>query len=286
MERIGIVGLGRMGRAMARRFADQGWPVDGWTRSGIAPDAAAALGIAGAPTLAALVARSDILVLSLFDDAAVTEVVAALCALDLRGRLIMDTSTVVPAVLHGLIGQVRAAGGGAVDAPISGGPEMVAAGTCGVFIGGEADEAARAASAARALSGRVVHVGPLGAGLAMKVVNNALLQGYFVTLTEVTRIARRAGLDFELAMRLLADGPAATGMFRARLPRILGEDDSVGFSVADVAKDTDVFLRTAEALGVDAPSLKLAQAMMAGGLAAGLGERDVAALIPAAWRAP
>ncbi len=283
MERIGIIGLGRMGSALAKRLADQGWPVIGWTRSGLTQDRAADLGITAAADLPALVATSDVILLSLFDDAAVGAIVDALCDTEIAGRLIADTSTVSPAVLKSRQEALTAAGAGAVDAPISGGPELVLSGAAGVFIGGTEADAARLRPVAEAFAARVFHVGPLGAGMAMKTINNGILQAYWAALAEMAALAKRAGLRLDQAMTILAGGPAAPPMFRDRLPKILGEDQTVGFPVAGVAKDADVFLRVAADAGAPSKTLTLGQELVARGVAEGLAEADLAALISAAY---
>jgi len=130
MERIGIIGLGRMGSAIAQRMAAEGGSVLGWTRSGRAVE-----GVENAQDIEALVAKSDTLILSLLDDAAVAATLDTLMALDLKGKQIVETSTVVPDLLIDRIAHFTAKGATAVDAPISGGPELVLAGNCGIFIG-------------------------------------------------------------------------------------------------------------------------------------------------------
>src|SRR5687768_10112663 len=95
-ERVGIVGLGRMGSAMAKRLAAQGFAVAGWTRSGLTPETATALGIAASVDLAELLHVSDIVILALLDDAAVHAMLGELTAADLTGKMIVDTSTVSP----------------------------------------------------------------------------------------------------------------------------------------------------------------------------------------------
>jgi 3-hydroxyisobutyrate dehydrogenase len=135
-ERIGVIGLGRMGRAISVRLAGQGclrYRLDAERRrTALAP------GIAAAGRLEDVVDASDILILSLFDDAAVRETLDRLARLDLSGRLVVETSTVSPAVVRAAAPAIEAAGGRLIDAPISGGPEMVAAGTIGLFVGGAA----------------------------------------------------------------------------------------------------------------------------------------------------
>ena len=279
MERIGIIGLGRMGSAMARRFAGQGVPVTGWTRSGRAVD-----GVPHAPDLVGLVAASDILILSLFDSDAVAATLDALLALPLDGRLIAETSTVVPSVVKTRADRIAAAGAQIVDAPISGGPEMVEAGSCGIFIGGEDTAAARAEAALTAISGRIFHVGPLGTGMVMKTINNAMIQVYIAGLTEQLQVAKRAGLGLETALTILSGGPGGLPVIRDRIPKILGRDDSVGFTVAGMAKDHDVFRRVAGELGVDTPALATAQAIFQAAIDAGLSDADGAAIMTRAYQ--
>ncbi len=98
-ERIGVIGLGRMGWALAARFASQGALVQGWTRSGVDSEQAAAAGFEGVGEMRDLVAASDVVVLSLFNDDAARDVLTQLSTLDLTSKLIVETSTVSPTVL-------------------------------------------------------------------------------------------------------------------------------------------------------------------------------------------
>lgn len=278
MDRIGVVGLGRMGSAMARRFAMQGVPVTTWTRSGATlPD------IAAAPDLFVLASRADVIVLSLFDDAAVRMVLGTLLDGPLAGKLVIDTSTVVPKTITALAEWIIAAGADLVDAPISGGPELVESGACGIFIGGHHIAAERAQAALAPLSGRMFHVGALGSGLVMKSINNAMMQSYFAGLAEQMRVARRAGISLEMVLNILTSGPAGAPVLTDRLPRIMGHDGSVGFPIRGAAKDNDVFRRVAADAGVATPTLDAAAALIAGAMDAGLAEADIAALIAMAY---
>ena len=279
MERIGVLGLGRMGREIALRLTARGAEVTGWSRSGM-PDG---LGVTAAESPAALAQVAEILILSLFDDAAVSSVLDQLLAAPVGGRLIIDTSTVSPMLLKGRVDQAHAAGAGLADAPISGGPEMVANGSCGIFLGGAEADVARARPVLELITERVIPTGALGTGMGLKVVNNATLAGIFATLDETMRIARAAGLDFELALRAVAGGPAGPPVLAARLDRALGRDDSVGFSISGVAKDLTVFRAAASELGVEAPVLERMHALTGLAQENGLGEKDLASMLRAAW---
>ena len=247
MERIGVIGLGRMGSAIALRMQDQGYEVLGWTRSGTN-----IVGITSAPELAALVANSDVLILSLFDDTAVASVLDALLDFDLTGKQIIETSTVVPAVLKDRIASIEAKGAGAVLAGIS---------------------------------SRIFHVGPLGTGLVMKTINNAMLQCYFNGLGELMPLAKRSGLPMETAMRIMAGGPAGMPFIVDRLPKILGEDDTVGFTINAGKKDNDVFQRVVQSYGLAPDTLKASGTRLELAINAGLGEADPAALVRFAYDA-
>ncbi len=272
-ERIGVVGLGRMGAAIAARLAGLGWQVSGWTRSGRTVP-----GVATAPDLAACADGADILVLSLFDDGAVAEVLGALAALPLAGRLVVDTSTVSPEVLRGAEAGLRAAGAAAVDAPISGGPEMVAQGAAGMFLGGAAADVARLRPVAEALAARAPHMGPLGAGAVAKIVNNMMLAGLWQTLAEALAVGRRAGLDAETLVALLRASPATPPALTGRLDVLTGESDRVGFSVTGAVKDTRLFIDVARALGVPVPAVAASHATFVAAAPDGPGAADIAAM--------
>ncbi|MGI9389609.1 MAG: NAD(P)-dependent oxidoreductase [Boseongicola sp.] len=278
-ERIGVIGLGRMGWALASRLSDQGLDVRGWTRSGADPEKARAVSFAAIANLEDLVSASDVLILSLFDETAVRDVLAKLATLDLSAKLVVETSTVPPQVVRDCESAILEAGGRLIDAPISGGPEMVADGTMGLFIGGDADNVARFMPVATAGSDRIAHVGPLGAGAAMKIVNNVALAGSFQATAEALELGIALGLDFQKTLDVLSKGPAATPMFRSRIPKIIGDDAEVGFSLDGAQKDTAVFLSTARSCNVEVPALEAAAENVKAAVDAGHGQKDVAARI-------
>lgn len=278
MERIGMIGLGRMGSAMARRLSGQGVAVTGWTRSGRSVE-----GITTVPDIATLVAGSDTVILSLYDDAAVAEMLDALLQVDLQGRLIVETSTVVPSLLKSRQAAFAGKGADVADAPISGGPEMVEAGTCGFFVGADAAVADRATAILRTISPRVLHMGPVGAGMVMKTINNSMLQAYAAALREMLPLARGAGIPLADVLGVLNGGPAGIPLIRDRMPKIMGEDKSVGFTVAGTAKDNDVFRRVLEDYGLSGPGLEVAGASLRAAMEDGYADMDPAVAIAAAY---
>lgn len=278
MERIGVISLGRMGSAIAQRMSTQEHSVMGWTRSGRQVD-----GVQSANDIETLVEGSDTLILSLYDDDAVAGMLDKLLALDLTGKQIIETSTVVPNVLIDHIDRITAKGALAVDAPISGGPELVSAGQSGIFIGGDDDAATRARGSLSAISGRIFHVGPLGTGLVMKVINNSMVQSYFNGLADMMPLAKRAGLPLETALRILCGGPAGMPMVADRIPKILGQDAEVGFTLNAVFKDNDVFQRVLGSFGLNSQTMIEFGERKTAVAEKGLLEHDPAAMITMAY---
>ena len=277
-ERIGIAGLGRMGAALAAKSVAEGFATAGWSRSGGDAALAKRHGYALMSDLSALVEESDILILSLFDDGAVDAVLSTLAGRDLSGRLVVETSTVSPDLVRRHAEGIEAAGGRLMDAPISGGPEMVAAGSMGLFLGGAEADVARFRRVADILSNRVVTIGTLGAGIAAKIVNNVSLAGSYAATLDAMRLGRAMGLDLATMAAFLAESPGTTPMVKSRLPAMLGQDATVGFSVDGALKDAAVFLGEGATHGLDLPAMAQMARLFELAREAGLGDRDVAAV--------
>lgn len=278
-ERVGIVGLGRMGSAMARRLATQGFAVAGWTRSGFGPDKATALGISASVDLVSLLDASDMVILALLDDAAVHATLGELAVADLAGKLIIDTSTVSPETLRAHHDAMGKAGAALLDAPISGGPEMLLAGTVGLYIGGAEQDFQRFLPVAEVLSNRIHHVGRLGDGASAKLVNNMMLMGLWQIMKEAVELGGKAGLGRDKMIEILSGSPAASPAMRSRLPVILGETEAVGFPVSGVLKDMGVVLDLARGLGVATPAIEAARASFENAAALGFAEADLGTVV-------
>jgi 3-hydroxyisobutyrate dehydrogenase len=273
--RIGIIGLGRMGRAMASKLSDSGFPVTGWSRSGTPSQT----DVATAPDIPALAAAADVIILALLDDAAVHEVAGALEILDLSGKLIVDTSTVSPLTLRTHAAAVAQVGGRLLDAPISGGPEMLLHGKAGLYIGGSEKDFRDFLPVARVLSDRIHHVGDLGHGAAAKLINNMMLTGLWESLKEALQLGGRAGLARDKMIEVLAGSPAASPAMKGRLPVVLGETDHVGFPVSGVVKDIRVVRDFAAQVGVPVPAMAAALRSFEDTAEAGLADADLATMV-------
>jgi len=278
-ERIGVIGLGRMGAAMAERLARQGFDVTGWTRSGISAERAFDLGINAVGDIAALADASDIIILALLDDAAVHATLETLAGSAISGKLIVDTSTVSPQTSRAHEAALKGRGAAMLDAPISGGPEMLLSGTVGLYIGGVEADFRRFSPVAETLSNRIHHVGRLGDGAAAKLVNNMMLMGLWQVMREAIKLGGAAGLSREKMIDVLSGSPAASPAMRSRLPIVLGETEAVGFPVSGVLKDMGVVFDLAGHLGVETPAIRASQASFKQAAELGFGEADLGTVV-------
>ena len=278
-EIIGICGVGRMGSAMAKRLAEKGFKLVLWSRSGVTNDFADKHGAEIALSPAALAYKADIVITSLIDDSAVEAVLGKLVETSLPGKLVVEASTVSPVTLRKYSERIKAKGGSAIDAPFSGGPEMVLSGKAGIYIGGATVDFERFNPVAEALSDRIHHAGSLGAGAAAKVVNNMMLCGYWEVLKEALLTGKQAGLSVEKMLEILLASPGGSPALRTRAPRILGEDSSVGFPVKGAIKDATLFSDVADSFGVETPAIDAALDSYKACFDAGHGDEDLSAMV-------
>jgi 3-hydroxyisobutyrate dehydrogenase len=165
-----------------------------------------------------------------------------------------------------------------VDAPVSGGSEGARNATLTIFVGGEADDVERARPVLAALGRTITHVGPIGAGQAVKAVNQVILAGTYLGVAEGIVLAIRAGLDVEQVVDALGGGAAQSWVLANRSGRMLANDYPLGFKVALHRKDLGIALDLAGRLGASLPVAALAAQLESGLIAKGHGDDDMSAL--------
>jgi len=255
-ERVGVVGLGRMGAAMAATLGRAGVPVAGFDIDGRARKGAAVAGLEVTGDLARLVADCPVLLASLPDDAAVTALVEGPHGIlgGPAGRLLIDTSTIEPATARSLAARLAAAGHAMLDAPVSGGPAGAAAGTLTVMVGGSAAALERAKPVLDALARTVVHVGDSGAGAVAKLANNLLCAAHLLTTGEALRLARAAGVEPARVLEAVNAASGRSAVSEVNMPRwILSGSFDSGFTMGLMRKDVRLAARLIEASGEAAP---------------------------------
>lgn len=240
--RIGLAGLGNMGRAMAERLEEQGVALTVWNRS---PGKSEGLRATVAATPADLVATSDIVLSVLANDAATDAVYFGqdgYLAGDLTGTLIVEFCTQSPERSQTLADAVTQAGGAYLECPVGGTVAPARAGKLLGLAGGSAEDFDRARPVLEHLTRRLEHIGPVGSGAAMKLSINLPLMVYWGALGEALGLARAGGVDPTLALDILADSSGAIGAAKTRVPPIRemvvnGDPGSVNIRLEVALKD-------------------------------------------------
>ncbi len=281
MERIGFVGLGTMGAAMAANLRRAGFEVTVWNRT---PGRAAELlelGAREAPTPAAVAAESDVVVCCVSDTPDVEAVlfgddgVASGIA---RGSLVIDCSTISPSATAGFATRLAEAGVAFVDAPVSGGSEGAKHATLTIMVGGEPDAFERARPVLEAMGKTVTRFGPAGSGQAVKAVNQVILAGAYLGVAEGIVLALKAGLDPAAVAAALDGGAARSWVLENRSGRMIDNAYPLGFRTSLHLKDLVIALEMARGLGATLPVAAMAAQLEAGLVAQGHGDEDMSNL--------
>jgi 3-hydroxyisobutyrate dehydrogenase len=281
VERIGFIGLGTMGAAMAANLARAGFTVTAWNRTaGRAPELDD-LGVTRAPTPAAAAAASDVVVMCVSDTPDVEAVLLGPDGVAVgagHGTLVIDCSTIAPGATREFAARLRERGVAMIDAPVSGGSEGAKNATLTIFVGGEAEDVDRARPVLGALGTTITHVGPIGSGQAVKAVNQVMLAGTYLGVAEGIVLAMKAGLDVEQVVGALGGGAARSWVLENRSGRMLANDYPLGFKVTLHRKDLGIALGLAEQTGANLPVTELAAELEDGLVKNGHGDDDMSAL--------
>jgi 3-hydroxyisobutyrate dehydrogenase len=281
MVRVGFCGMGTMGAAMAANVARAGFPLTVWNRTPGRAELPRSLGAAEAQTARQLAAASDIVVICVSDSPDVEQVLfgADGTAEGIRpGSLVIDCSTISPAVTRDLASRLAAHDVGMVDAPVSGGSEGAQKGTLTIMVGGDAGDVERARPVLASMGSNITHMGPVGAGQATKAVNQVILCGSYLGVAEGVVLAIKAGLDPEQVVAALSGGAARSWVLENRSGRMIADDYPLGFRIALHLKDLGIALDLAREVGASLPVAALASQIESGLVARGHGDDDNAAL--------
>lgn len=259
--RVGLVGLGRMGSALAPRLASGCEQLTVWNRTRAKCEDAAAAGAQVAPSLALLVNASDIVLSILFDDAAVIDTYLGtdgLLSQDCTGRVFVEMSTIKPQTIREIARVAEEKGASLVDAPVSGTVGPAREGKLLVLTGGSAPDVSRVTPVLSLFARRIVHLGPTGSGSSMKLALQLPLYAYWQALGEALSLGTAEGLGMAEMLSVIADSPAAIGMLQAKLPVLLGEDEDVAFALSAALKDLTLIADAGREQGLRMPCAEMA----------------------------
>lgn len=295
MTHLGFIGLGLMGKPMAKNLIKAGFPLTVHSRSRGPVEELAALGATPAATPRAVAAASEIVITMLPDAPDVEAVVLGtpsgkaagqgvsgpdgILAGARPGLIHIDMSTISPIATRRLAEQEKQAGVVLLDAPVSGGTVGAEAGTLSIMVGGDEVAFNTCQPVFAALGKRLTYMGSSGAGQTTKACNQIMTGGIYAVMAEALVLAAKAGLDPAKVVEVLAGGAARCWALEVRAPKILKRELQPGFKASMQYKDLNIVAETARAEGVPTPITALTRELYAAMLAAGNGDLDNSAVV-------
>lgn len=276
--RVGFIGLGAMGLPMATRVCDHGHTlVTTVHRDRTRASPLEAKGAVVVPTPAEVARASDVVITILPADPELRDVVAGQGGLleGLRaGQVVIDMTSGTPATLSDLEARMRVLGVDVLDAPVSGGTTAAAGGTLTIMVGGAPETLERCRSLLEAMGG-IIHVGPLGQGKVVKMVNQAMAAVHLLMLGEAFALGVRCGARPDTLYEVIKASSGASRMMDLRLPGfLLSGNTAAGFRLDLMKKDINLAVESARALNVPVPLTAAASQLFAAASAAGHGDED------------
>ncbi|BDW97557.1 3-hydroxyisobutyrate dehydrogenase [Thalassospira tepidiphila] len=259
---VGVIGLGNMGLGMARTLLREGHSVTGFDLSVERQADAARDGVTIVATQQELFSVCETIILSLPTARHVQTVLTGdngLASCDLAPRLIIDTTTSEPDVTRELDAALRVIGHVLIDAPVSGGPAGANSGQLTMMVGGDDAGFAKAMPILSVLGGKITHVGPVGAGHAVKIINNMLVATHLLTMREAVALGKAAGVDTNYLISALNAGSGRSAVSEVNYPKwvLTGQFDS-GFTMGLMRKDMRLAMDLASQKDVALPVSQLA----------------------------
>ncbi len=278
---IGIVGLGRMGTAMALRLRQQGFDVVGWDHVAEANQKLAAAGLRIASHARGVAADAAVVVSSITEDHGVRRIFngpAGFLDGDVGGKLFIEMSTLQPMTGRELVPLVEAKGARLIDAPVLGTIPQAREGKLLAMVGGRPEDLERSRPVLEKLTGRIVHMGPNGSGYAMKLAANLGLGAYVQALAESLALGAKQGLTLEAMLDVISQGPYASGWLKAKLEVFKGGKAEMTLDIRTLRKDIMSAVATGALSGVPMPLSAGTLASLSAAVAADYGDGDLAEL--------
>jgi 2-hydroxy-3-oxopropionate reductase len=281
---VGFIGLGIMGKPMARNLAAAGYDLVIFNRSTDDTELLAAEGGQFQPAGSAreVAQRCKVLITMLPDSPDVRDVVfgsdGLLDALS-AGHLLIEMSTIAPATAVEVHEALRERDARALDAPVSGGDKGAIAGTLSIMVGGEADDFARAMPLFEAMGKTIVHVGAAGAGQIVKACNQMVVAINYAAVSEALVAGAKAGVDPEKIVQVLSGGLAASRVLELKGPTMIAHQFQPGFRTDLHRKDLTIALTAAREHAVPVPVTSVVSQLFEALAAAGRGDLDHSALV-------
>ena len=268
VQRVGFIGLGAMGEPMCRMLLRRGFALTITVHRNAAPaERLVAEGATVVATAAEVAARSEVVVVCVPDAPQVEAVILGpqgVLAGAAPGLIVVDMSTIAPAATRHIAATLAAHGISFLDAPVSGGPARAATGALTIMVGGAVEALERCRPVLAALGSKIVHVGDVGQGEVVKLVNNTISAVIMTVLGEALTLGVKGGVPVETLREVVLASAGANYLLETWIvPTVLADQYSGGFALELMHKDLHAALQTARELGVPMPVTALAQQLYA-----------------------
>jgi 2-hydroxy-3-oxopropionate reductase len=280
---IGFIGLGIMGKPMARNLAKAGFDVLVYNRSKDDIDILVSEGpqFTAASSPREVAEKSRVIITMLPDSQDVRDVVfgSGLLEAITDEHLLIDMSTIAPATSVEVNAALRERGARALDAPVSGGDKGAIAGTLSIMVGGEAEDFQRAMPIFEAMGKTIVHVGGPGAGQTVKACNQIVVAINYAAVSEALVLGAKAGVDPDKIVQVLAGGLAGSRVMELKGKSMIEHNFAPGFRIDLHRKDLNIAMATARENSVPIPVSAVVSQLFESLAANGKGDLDHSALL-------
>ncbi len=278
---LGFIGLGIMGKPMAKNLLKAGYPLAVFDLNKEAMEDLVKAGALAARTCKEVAERADVIITMLPDSPDVKEVILAKDGVIegvRRGSVIIDMSSINPLVSQEIEKELRKRGVEMLDAPVSGGEPGAIQGTLAIMVGGEKTVFEERLEILKVMGKNIVHVGPIGSGGYVKLVNQIIVAINIAAVGEAFTLGMKAGLDPQAIYQAIRGGLAGSAVLDAKAPMIFQRNFNPGFKIKLHRKDLHNALSTAQSLGVPLPLSSFVQQILVSLMVEGRGEEDHSAL--------
>ena len=282
-ESVGFIGLGAMGVGMAANIIKNGYPLTIMANKSREPiDRLVALGATEVKTPAEVAAVSDIVILCVTTSDVVEDLVFAengLLAGAKKPFLLIDCGTSQPTSTKRIGAAMQEAGGGMLDVPLGRTPDAAESGTLNMMAGGSDEDFKRAKPLLETMSENLFHLGPLGTGHTIKLLNNSMTLSVAALTAEIVGTAKAAGIDIEKLHQVMSAGPVRSDVFDwVMASPLMGDESKMAFSLSNGLKDIQYYLQFANDVKGHNAIATAAESLMAPVVADGHGKETIPAL--------
>ncbi len=282
MISVGYIGLGLMGKSIARNILKAGFPLVVHNRSQAAVEELVGEGAHASHSPAEVASRVDVIFTNLPDTPDVEKVAfgpAGIFEGAHPGLIFVDNSTIKPAAARSISRRMQEKDVFCLDAPVSGGDIGARNGTLAIMVGGPVEALERVRPVFQAMGKTITHVGEAGAGQIAKAANQIMVAAQMVAMGELMIFARKAGADPQKVVEAIRGGAAQCWTLDVKPPRLFSGNRAPGFKAAMQSKDLGIILETAREYGIPLPSAAVDAQLFSAMLQMGMGDLDNSAVI-------